>query len=304
MHGSSFDAGSMAELLANANATLSCSLVSEPLLVFGSKQTCEDPKTGLAGYGPYSKTDVTRRAIIRVGIVGPAEAVDRALTLVERMTNPIPHHEKNDAMLHPGFPGMNDQDPFQIQLVTQNIWCKTLTSAQVARVECHPDFTVRIKLLVDDVTKEIEALSKLDAPPDVVLIAMTANLEKQCRVGIAQYDKEQQEAGDDEDEDSVPDVVEELDETTAAEEDTPEEPPERTERSFRRGLKAACMHLLPTQLLWHRTLCRYAWCAGPRHEGMEPECRADVQSARYSLAPRGRHGWFLLRRDFLLPSRR
>ena len=243
----------MTELLANAKNTLSCSFVPEPLLVFGGKQTCEDPKTGLAGYGPYSKTDATRRAIIRVGIVGPAEAVDRALTLVERMTHAIPHHEKNDAMLHPGFPGMNDQDPFQIQFVTQDIWCKTLTPAQVARVECHPDFTVRVKLLVDGVAREVEALSKLDPPPDVVLIAMTANLEKQCRVGIAQYDKEQRE-GDDEDEDSVPDVVEELDETTTAEEEVAEEPQAGTARSFRRGLKAACMHLLPTQLLWHRTL--------------------------------------------------
>src|ERR1017187_1564561 len=171
-HRPSFEAGSMTELLANAKNTLSCSFVPEPLLVFGGKQTCEDPKTGLAGYGPYSKTDATRRAIIRVGIVGPAEAVDRALTLVERMTHAIPHHEKNDAMLHPGFPGMNDQDPFQIQFVTQDIWCKTLTPAQVARVECHPDFTVRVKLLVDGVAREVEALSKLDPPPDVVLIAM------------------------------------------------------------------------------------------------------------------------------------
>jgi hypothetical protein len=243
----------MANLLAGANSALSCCLVPEPLLLFGDKRPCEDPKTGLAGYGPYSRTDATRRAIIRLGVVGPAEAVDRALALVERMSSPIPHHEKNDAMLHPGFPGMNDQDPFQIQFVTQSVWCKTLTPAQVARVECHPDFTARVGILVDDVSREVAAL-KLDPPPDVVLIAMTVNLEKQCRVGIAQYDKAQRDAGGDEGEDSVPDVVEDLDETTAIEEEEPEKPPDASARSFRRGLKAACMHLLPTQLLWHRTL--------------------------------------------------
>jgi hypothetical protein len=60
MHRPVFDAGSMADLLAGAKSTLSCSLVPEPLLVFGDKQSCEDPKTGLTGYGPYSKTDATR----------------------------------------------------------------------------------------------------------------------------------------------------------------------------------------------------------------------------------------------------
>jgi hypothetical protein len=96
----------MADLLAGASASLACSLIPEPLLLFGDKQPCEDPKTGLTAYGPYSKTDVTRRPIVRIGIVGPSEAVDRALHLVEQMTSAIAHHEKNDAMLHPGFPGV------------------------------------------------------------------------------------------------------------------------------------------------------------------------------------------------------
>ena len=249
-----FDPGSMNELLTGASTTLSCSLIPEPQLLFGGKSPCEDPKTGLTGYGPYSKTDATRRPIIRLGIVGPAEAIDRARTLVERMTTAIPHHEKNDAMLHPGFPGVNDQDPFQTQFVTQNVWCKTLSPAGVARIENHPDFTVRIQLLIEDVTREVMALSKLDTPPDVVLIAMTAGLEKRCRVGIAQYDREQQQNDDENEEDSPADVTEELDENTTDEEEDDDEEPVSTARSFRRGLKAACMHLLPTQLLWHRTL--------------------------------------------------
>jgi hypothetical protein len=245
----------MNELLNGATTTLACSLIPEPQLLFGSKTPCEDPKTGLTGYGPYSKTDATRRPIIRLGIVGPAEAIDKARALVERMTNSIPHHEKNDAMLHPGFPGVNDQDPFQTQFVTQNIWCKTLAPASVARIEHHPDFTVRVQLLIDEVTREVTALTKLDTPPDVVLVAMTAGLEKQCRVGIAQYDREQQQK-DEEDDDAGPsDVTEELGEnTTTDEEEEDDEEPASTARSFRRGLKAACMHLLPTQLLWHRTL--------------------------------------------------
>lgn len=249
-----FDPDSVAELLSGASATLSCSLIPEPRLLFGDKAPCEDPKTGLTAYGPYSKTDATRRAVIRLGIVGPAEAIDRARALVERMANLIPHNEKHDAMLHPGFPGVNDQDPFQTQFVTQTIWCRTLAPASVARIEHHPDFTVRVQLLIDEVTREVAALSKLDTPPDVVLVAMNAGLEKQCRVGIAQYDREQQQDEEDEEEDGPADVTEDLDENATDEEDEVDEEPVNTARSFRRGLKAACMHLLPTQLLWHRTL--------------------------------------------------
>jgi len=80
----------MADLLLGASTTLSCSLIPEPLLLFGGKNAVEDPKTGLTAYGPYSNTDATRRPIIRLGIVGPAEAIDRARTLVERMTTSIP----------------------------------------------------------------------------------------------------------------------------------------------------------------------------------------------------------------------
>lgn len=244
----------MQDLLVGARSEVAFSLVPEPTLLFGGKQPCEDPKTGLRAYGPYSRTDATRRPVVRIGVVGPAEAIDRTLSLVEQIARPIPHADKNDAMLHPGFPGLNDQDPFQIQFVTQPVWCRALTPAQIALVECNPDFPARIKLLVNNVAKEVEALSKLDSGPDVVLIAMTAGLEAKCRVGIAAYDREQRSAAqDDEDEDNIPEVVEELDETATEEDDVSEEPSDAT-RSFRRGLKAACLHTLPTQLLWHRTL--------------------------------------------------
>jgi hypothetical protein len=245
-------ADTMADLLAGADARLACELIPEPILLFGDKQPCEDPKTGLTAYGPYSKSDVTRRPIIRVGIVGPAEAIDRARHLVTQLGSQIRPGENIDALLHPGFPGMSHADPFQIQLVSQDIWCRSLTPAQVAKVECNDDFTARIQLLLEYVTAEVAALSRLDSGPDVVLIAMTAGLEAKCRVGIAAYDKARSDAAQREDDDPpVEDVIEEVDDEEGEVE--PEEPSD-TARSFRRGLKATCMNLLPTQLLWHRTL--------------------------------------------------
>jgi hypothetical protein len=252
----SLDAGSFNLLLAASETALACTLIPEPNLIFAGKHTCEDPKTGLLAFGPYSKTDATRRTEVRIGVVGPAEAIDRALNLVERMCAAIPHSDKLDALLHPSFPGVNDCDPFQVQFITQPVWCRSMRPADVARVENHPEFPARIKLLIDAVAAEVDALSKLDVPPDVVLVVMTEKLEKQCRVGIAQHDREQREATDDEDD--LEDVTEQVggDGAEDGEEDEEEEKHAReTEaRSFRRGLKAACLDVLPTQLLWHRTL--------------------------------------------------
>ena len=262
----------MAELLSGASNQLALSLIPEPQLVFADKQICEDPKTGLSAFGPYSKTDATRKTVIRVGIVGPAEAIDRAWQLIERMGSPIPFSEKLDAMLHPGFPGICDKNPFQIQFVTQSVWCRRLTPNQTATVENHPDFPTRIRLLVDAVTEQVKALADQDSGPDVVLIAMTAGLEKQCRVGIAAHDKALRDAAnqDDEGEDAIADIIEEVDEDVEPEEGEDEILPasERpdTARSFRRGLKAECMQYLPTQLLWNRTLAGTKGVQTSQHE--------------------------------------
>src|SRR5271157_1212488 len=62
-------------LLSQSTDRLKCSYLPEPELLFGNKQPCVDPRTGLAAFGPYSKTDATRRDNIRIGIVGPADAI-------------------------------------------------------------------------------------------------------------------------------------------------------------------------------------------------------------------------------------
>jgi hypothetical protein len=130
---------------------------------------------------------------------------------------------------------MNSGEPFQVELITQTIWHRALRVLDIRLVEEEDDFTRRVGLLKKFVAGEARALSALDPPPDVVVCAMSQKLEELCRTGIAEYDLEHAElagllAGDVED------------------------APDETSRSFRRGLKAECMDVLPTQLIWHRTL--------------------------------------------------
>lgn len=205
--------------------------------MFANKQHCVDPRTGLAAFGPYSKTDATRREHIRVGIVGPADAIDRAVALLAQIQQPIDQKETVDCVLHPSFPGMNSGEPFQVELITQTIWHRALRAIDVRLVEEEEDFTRRVGLLKKFVAEEVRALAALDSAPDVVICAMSQKLEEMCRTGIAEYDRERAEVADM----VVGDVEESGDDTS---------------RSFRRGLKAECMDVLPTQLIWHKTLAR------------------------------------------------
>lgn len=240
-------------LLAQPGVELACAYLSEPGLNFGSKAQCVDPRTGLAAFGPYSKTDSTRRQSIRLGIVGPAEAIDRAVALVERLSKPIDQSEKSDAILHPPFPGLNLGEPFQIELVSQPVWRRPLKAKDVALVEGDPNFKSRIGKLLAAVITEVRALKALDSGPDVVLVAMSEKLEELCRVGIGKYDTEHPEesaAADDE----VREMLEELHDEVRDDHDDDDGDDDKAARSFRRGLKAQSLDLLPTQLLWHRTL--------------------------------------------------
>jgi len=222
-------------LLSQSTDRLTCTYLQEPELLFANKQRCVDPRTGLAAFGPYSKTDATRREHIRVGIVGPADAIDRAVALLTQIQQPIDQKESVDCVLHPSFPGMNSGEPFQVELITQTIWHRALRPLDVRLVEEEDDFTRRVGLLKRFVAEEVRALAALDSAPDVVICAMSQKLEELCRTGIAEYDRERAEIADL----LVGDV---------------EEAPDDTSRSFRRGLKAECMDVLPTQLIWHKTL--------------------------------------------------
>src|ERR1700730_2853664 len=97
--------------LARSSDRFHCIQLQEPDLVFGGGHRCVDPRTGLAAYGPYGVTGPEEPGQIRVGIVGTAEAIDKALKLLEEISHPIEQGVNVDCVLHPSFPGLNVQGP-------------------------------------------------------------------------------------------------------------------------------------------------------------------------------------------------
>jgi hypothetical protein len=168
---------------------------------------------------------------------------------LSRLAQRIEPAAKTDAVLHPAFPGLNSSDPFQIELITQPVWHRPLKPRDLTLIEGEPNFMRRVGMLLSAVTTEIKALKALDAGPSIVICAMSKTLEDLCKVGIAEYDRKQIESSDGTDPEDLPEIVPEV-----KGEDDGEEIDSDAARSFRRGLKAECLNLLPTQLMWHRTL--------------------------------------------------
>jgi hypothetical protein len=211
--------------------------LQEPDLIFGGNHQCVDPKTGLSAYGPFGqgKTDISRRGHLCVGIVGPAEGIANTLAYLEEISRPIEQEANSDCILYPSFPGFNSEEPFQIELVTKRQWHRAIPPQDARLAAKCDDPSQRLELLRGCLRNEVHALSELESPPSVVICAMSESVEN---LFSPQPNENEFRTGRRE---------------NSAANDT-EAAPSVIACRFMRGLKAACMDALPTQLLWDRTL--------------------------------------------------
>ena len=72
----------------------------EPVLAFGQGQTAEDPRTGLALFGPH---DATERGRLQIGVIGTRDGLALYRRWVSRIAAPILPHDRSAA--RPAFPG-------------------------------------------------------------------------------------------------------------------------------------------------------------------------------------------------------
>ena len=81
------------------------SQLPEPFLQFGGTELFSDPKRGLVDGGPFSlRYEGGHLKELRLGIVGPAEAVDAGLKWFDRCRKTILSSKEN-RQRYPDFPG-------------------------------------------------------------------------------------------------------------------------------------------------------------------------------------------------------
>jgi len=156
---------------------LRMSLLSEPILEFGTARDAR-VKEGLMNGGPLSlKLGPAHPAAARVGLVGTAGAVKDARAFLERMRGLVVTGQP-PSLLNPNFPGFDRV--FGTQLALEPRWVKEIPTAtfEAAMAE-RPAiaFTVCVRLWSD----AVHELAERDSPPDAVLCCLPQELLDHCR---------------------------------------------------------------------------------------------------------------------------
>jgi hypothetical protein len=165
-----------------------------------------------------------------VGIVGTQESIEKALKLLDEISQPIEQDANIDCVLHPSFPGLNIQGPFQVHLVTQSQWHRRLHKRDFRSLEECGDPNTRRWLLQEAFGGEVRSLSELENPPQVILCAPAEPFSMFSRP----------ESGKDDSDRSL---------LQGALCNGRERSSRNVNRLFRAGLKAECMGAVLTELI-------------------------------------------------------
>ena len=153
----------------------------EPKLLFADGMRCEDPKTGLAAFGPAA-LDSTPRSTIRVGVIGTGDTIQLLRNWAETARSGIyaglnAKGQPYDPLVAPRFPGFDIQSPFQCNLEFDDRHSITLSEREVMGICNRGDLVDRVKAAVDVIASKLNVLADKEPIPDVVVVAMPKELE-------------------------------------------------------------------------------------------------------------------------------
>ena len=151
-------------------------IFDEPRLDFGHGGSHQDPRAGIADYGPVDLGTSAAPTRIRVGLVGPAEAISGARGWLERCRTPIEAKANNrHPRLFQGFPGFDTERSFRSELVLDDTWTRTIPKRQLGRILTKP-VNLATAECVDLYRREIADLNDKGAV-DVIVVARPDELQ-------------------------------------------------------------------------------------------------------------------------------
>jgi len=151
-------------------------ILDEPKLDFGHGGSHEDPRRGVADYGPVDLGTPGAPTRIRVGLVGPAEGISGARAWLERCRTRIEAKANNrHPRLFQSFPGFNTDRTFRSELVFDDTWMRAISNRQIGRILTKP-VPLATAECVDLYHREIEDLYERGVV-DIIVVARPDDLE-------------------------------------------------------------------------------------------------------------------------------
>ena len=149
-----------------------------PRLEFGGGGEFSDPKVGLTHDGPFSlRFGSAHTDHVRLGLVGPPEALAQGVAWFTRCQQPISSGNANQ-VTYPDFPGFGAV--FRATLELDPVWRRELDPERVERaLKLSPED--RFRTMLDLYADEVERLANRDVRPNVTICCLTDEIVKQCR---------------------------------------------------------------------------------------------------------------------------
>lgn len=205
-------------------------VLEEPELEFGNGGRHIDPRFGIAVHGPLDMGTSRAPDRIRVGIVGPAAAVEGIRSWLTSAREPIaakPARYKKQECLFPPFPGFDSDHTFRSLLVFDERAQRAIPNKVIAKLSGMKP-TAAVQVAVDAYMEEIDWLAD-NEPCHIVICARPETLDE--------HHVERRPEGED---------------TGEYEEPSPE--PKALLPDFHDQLKAAALkHAAPLQIIQPRT---------------------------------------------------
>lgn len=246
--------------------------IGEPRLVFGMRREEEDdPKTGLARYGPYLYEDEEiPLERVPVGIVSNRIGVGLAQDVIGILQKPTSSYHDGNRWLFPKYVGMNKGTSFRCGISAPQIWHEKISDDfELAKIKNMPDPNERISYASSLYADKIGKIAENDDKPAVVICVLPAIVEKYC--GISEFTRNAKSARATAAEINAHKMKEQgqtfWDDWGIGNADDAEK-----SYDFRNALKGKAMeHNIPIQIL-HETTCKHMldYDSRDKHEMQDP----------------------------------
>ena len=154
--------------------------LGEPLLEFASGGLHDNPKAGIARFGPNSLGTPRHPRLTTVGFIGPAQTVDDVRSWLARAATGLPGNDK-----HPAFPGYATDRGFFADLDVSNGPVQSITQNELTALLEEKRGRVRFEVAQELLESKLRLLAEQDRPPDLVVLTLPKDLY--LRVRVADY---------------------------------------------------------------------------------------------------------------------
>lgn len=174
--------------LSRSQDRFECIHLTEPDLLFAGNQRCPDPRTGIGAYGPFYRGTSAGKFRLRLGIVGTADAINKARGFLDEISRPIEQDPSRDSVLYPSFPGLNSGHPFSLDFLTLPAVAREVNSEKLQSAQNESDPIAAYSAIRELFAEPVRAMSMLAEPPDVVLCAVPKWIEpKFLKAGCSEF---------------------------------------------------------------------------------------------------------------------